>query len=652
MSGSRPSSVSSKTSVGGGIDSSSPRIPTTQETNSNSTSSPQNGSSEPPTYRPVSITDITGTKPPNTQDPATDSDLEVDTNPDPDPNQEDPEALHRVPSGPAYTVFPPSTRKWIVTMITFAGFISPMTANIYFPVLDAVSFDLGISLSQANLTLTTYMIMQAFSPTLYGDFGEKAGRRPAFIISFLVYICANLGLALAKNYAALLVLRMLQSFGSSGSLALCYAVVADVAVSAERGKYMGFVSAGINIGPSLSPVVGGLIGQYLGWHAIFWFCLIYTAVWLVPYVLFVPETCRNVVGNGSVKPGVWWNMTLLDIVKRRRERRKRRRQAMGKGSSEEEKGEYAAEKADEAKRTRPKLRFPNPFNALKVVSHPDLALLISYGTLIYLVFILNCATLGTQFADRYGYNQLETGLCYLPYGIGCTVAAVVNGRILDWNYRRLAKKMGMTIDYKRGDDLSKFPIEKARLQPVIPILGVGVIATIGYAWALETTTHVAGPLVLLFVVGLCVTGSFSLVNTLVVDLYPEAPATAVAATNLVRCLCGAGATAFIDAMLRKIGVGWTFTFWPLVLVVFSPVFYVLMTRGPGWRAQRKARFQRERERKEEKERLANEMSTEETEDKNTSSAANAEKVEEDDGGKGLEEGIPVIEGMKGEGSRS
>lgn len=598
MSGSRPSSVSSKTPVGQGVvDSSNSTIPpkTQEKKNDISTSLPNNGHTES-TSRPGPVT---GNEPPASQDP------------DPAPNPDPEAALTRLPSGTAYTVFPPSTRKWIVTMITFAGFISPMTANIYFPVLDAVASDLSISISKANLTLTTYMIMQAFSPTLYGDFGDAAGRRPAFIISFLVYICANLGLALQKNYAALLVLRMLQSFGSSGSLALCYAVVADVAVSAERGKYMGFVSAGINVGPSLSPVIGGVIGQYLGWQAIFWFCLIYTGVWLVPYVLFVPETCRNVVGNGSIKPGVWWNMTLLDYIK------KRRHPPLA-GSKEEE-------EAEKAKRTRPKLRFPNPFNTLKVVFNPDLGLLISYGTIVYLVFILICATLGTQFADRYGYNQLETGLCYLPYGIGCTVAAVVQGRILDWNYRRIAKKMGMTIDYKRGDDLSKFPIEKARLQPVIPILGIGCVATIGYAWALETSTHVAGPLVLLFVVGLCVTGSFSLVNTLVVDLYPEAPATAVAATNLVRCLCGAGATAFIDAMLQKLGVGWTFTFWPLVVVVFSPIIWLLMTRGPGWRAKRKSRFERERERerKEEKERIANEEVLEASDE----SSASAEKAE-------------------------
>lgn len=52
---------------------------------------------------------------------------------------------------------------------------------------------------------------------------------------------ANIGLALQNNYAALLVLRCLQSTGSSGTVALGNGVVGDIASSGERGKFMGTV---------------------------------------------------------------------------------------------------------------------------------------------------------------------------------------------------------------------------------------------------------------------------------------------------------------------------------------------------------------------------------------------------------------------------
>src|SRR3569833_1457858 len=161
------------------------------------------------------------------------------------------ETVNRVSSGPVYSTFSPSMRTWIITMCTFSSFFSPMTANIYFPAVNAIATDLGVSISLINLTITTYMVFQAIAPTVFGDFGDMAGRRPAFLVSFTIYLFANLGLALQRSYPALLVLRMLQSAGSSGTLALGFAVAADVSVSAERGKYMGYIGAGINFGPAI-----------------------------------------------------------------------------------------------------------------------------------------------------------------------------------------------------------------------------------------------------------------------------------------------------------------------------------------------------------------------------------------------------------------
>lgn len=177
------------------------------------------------------------------------------------PPARDMEKMTRVSSGPAYSVFSTHTRRWLVFMAAVASFVSPMSANIYYPVLDPLARDLGVSVALINLTVTSYMILQAISPTIFGDLGDMAGRRPALILAFSIYLCANIGLALQRDYPALLVLRMLQSGGSSGSISLSFAMVADITTSAERGKYMGIVGAGINIGPTLGPVLGGVLTQ-------------------------------------------------------------------------------------------------------------------------------------------------------------------------------------------------------------------------------------------------------------------------------------------------------------------------------------------------------------------------------------------------------
>ncbi|KAI0101522.1 chloramphenicol resistance protein [Nemania sp. FL0031] len=468
--------------------------------------------------------------------------------------------LSRVSSGPPYTVFSPGMKRWIVGMNTIAAFISPITANIYFPAIPTISRDLGVGVDQINLTLTTYMILQALAPTLFGDFGDIAGRRPAFMIAFVIYLGANIGLALQRNYAALLVLRMLQSGGSSGTIALVYAVVADIAPSHERGKWMGIVGSGITVGPAVGP--GGLLNAYLGWSWIFWFLIILTVVWLTPYILAVPETARKVVGNGSIPPQ-GWNMTLIDYLRFRN-------QAVTRPAALK----------------KQKIPIPNPLNTLKVLRYKNMAMILFYNATLFIGFSTVTATLATQFQQIYGYDELTLGLLYLPIGGSTTIASIGGGFVADWNFRRIAKKLGVRIDRKRGNDMATFPVEKARIQLILPLIFIGAGAIIGYGWALERQASVAVPLVLSFFIGLCVTWPFQIMNLLIVDSYPGAPATATAANNLVRCLSGAAATASIEPIIRAIGRGWAFTILALLFTLPSPVLWVIVKRGPKWRQER------------------------------------------------------------------
>ena len=169
-----------------------------------------------------------------------------------------------------YSSFTVRQKRGIVFAASLASFFSPMTGAIYFPALTTIANDLHVSDSGINLTVTTYLIWQGVAPMLIAGFSDKAGRRPAYILCFGIYIIANLALSLQNSYTALLVLRMLQSAGSSGTVALANGVVADAVTSAERGEYIAYASLGSVLGPSLSPIIGGLIAQNLDWHWIFW----------------------------------------------------------------------------------------------------------------------------------------------------------------------------------------------------------------------------------------------------------------------------------------------------------------------------------------------------------------------------------------------
>ena len=115
-----------------------------------------------------------------------------------------------------YSTFSNKAKRGIVLLVALAGFFSPLSANIYFPALDYIASDLNVSLELMNLTITAYLICQGLVPFMVGDLADHLGRRPIYLAIFIIYLAANIGLALQKSYPALLILRILQSSGSSG----------------------------------------------------------------------------------------------------------------------------------------------------------------------------------------------------------------------------------------------------------------------------------------------------------------------------------------------------------------------------------------------------------------------------------------------------
>ncbi|KEF51654.1 uncharacterized protein A1O9_12289 [Exophiala aquamarina CBS 119918] len=489
-------------------------------------------------------------------------------------------------ASPIHSVFTRNQKRFIVFMAAWAGFFSPVSGNIYFPALNPLAKDLNVSNTLINLTLTSYMIFQGLAPSFFGDFADIAGRRPAYAVCFAVYIVANIGLALQNTYPALFVLRCIQSTGSSATIAMCSAVVADVTTASERGKYMGAAYSGSLLGPAIGPVIGGVLAEFLGWRAIFWFLTILGAAFMLvrTFVDFLQSRvvtdnpkARTQVGNGSIPPK-GWNMSLMNYLAIRKARRI---YPQGQLASPEDVGGLSQK--------RQKIGFPNPLRSLYIIFEKENALLLFYNAFLFAAFYDVGAAIPSQFAEIFHFNVLQIGLCYIPFGCGSVLAAFSNGLFLDRNFARWCKHLGVKIKKGRDQDLRDFPIEKVRLQIAIPAAYCTSILVCIFGWIL----HVDGPLpallVILFFTSFSMSVAFNVTTTLLVDFYPKSPATASAANNLVRCLLGAGATAAVIPMIDAMGRGWTFTFLTLFLIATSPMLWVIYFRGMGWRQERLSR---------------------------------------------------------------
>ena len=68
--------------------------------------------------------------------------------------------LQRTVSGPPYSIFTPRAKIFIVVAVSISSLISPFGATTFYPALDVIARDLGVTPTLINLSLTTYMVSE------------------------------------------------------------------------------------------------------------------------------------------------------------------------------------------------------------------------------------------------------------------------------------------------------------------------------------------------------------------------------------------------------------------------------------------------------------------------------------------------------------
>lgn len=422
-------------------------------------------------------------------------------------------------------------------------------------------------------------------PAIFGPFSDSVGRRLVLLITLTIYALGNLGLALNKSsYAALLVLRALQSLGASAALAVSYGVVADICVPSERGAMLGPMSMALNLGACVGPVIGGSVAWSSGsYEWVFWSLVIVGVVLWFGVGLFLPETARVLVGNGGAgAERYWWERSWWIGLMRWLGAERCNGQ-----TKEHECQDREGDPVSPRKTILQQCRFVNPLACLRVMFHRDTFFALWMQGSFYVVDYTVVAAMPDIFKDIYGFNELQIGLTYIPRGVGIIAGGFCIGKIMDYNYKTVARQIGWNIDEVAGDDLEQFPIERARARGSYFLLMISTAVLVGYGWAVTKHAPLAIILILQFIQGSMGCCFYNTYNALLVDVFPESPSTAAAAASIVRCAMAAAGIAILQPLLAALNRGWYFT----VLGIWSGgcgalAVLVIEKKGMSWRTQR------------------------------------------------------------------
>ncbi|KIX05967.1 uncharacterized protein Z518_03941 [Rhinocladiella mackenziei CBS 650.93] len=492
-----------------------------------------------------------------------------------------------IPNMP-YSIFDKRQKALIVAIVSIAATFSGFASNIYFPALPTIAADISVSIELINLTVTSYLIFQGIAPSLWGPISDVKGRRIAYCCTFLVFLGACIGLAEAKNYATLIVLRCLQSTGSASTIAIGSGVIGDITTRSDRGGFMGVFQAGLLVPVAVGPVIGGALAGSLGWRAIFWFLSIYSGVFLLLLILLLPETLRSLVANGSRMPSNPVARYPLYFYQRTT-------------TLTSDPGSVPPPPP-----ARKPIDLRGPFRIL--ISKQAAPIIVSLA-IYYAVWQMSITAMSTLFKTRYGLGETQIGLTFIANGVGSMIGTLITGKILDADYRRVKAKSetrstrgslssNHDVSVSTASSNDEFPLEVARLR-LVPIFALlQCISILLFGWTIQYPNHVniAVPIVSTFITGWTTISTQSVIMTYLVDVFSDRSAAASASLNLARCLFAAGGSSIVMPMVNDIGVGWAFTVCVAAQVVALLGIGVQWRYGGTWRREAEEKKKNEKAR--------------------------------------------------------
>src|SRR5437868_6236651 len=184
--------------------------------------------------------------------------------------------------------FPPALKRVAVLLglSIFINYVDRGSLSIAAPLLKD---DLGLSASQLGILLSSFFWTYAFCQILAGWLVERFNVNWVLAAGVLVWSVATLSTGVVRNFAVLLMARLLLGIGESVSYPSYSKIIVKHFAASQRGRANGMISAGWAGGPALGTLVGGLLIAHVGWRMFFVVLGIASAVWLLPWLKWMPK---------------------------------------------------------------------------------------------------------------------------------------------------------------------------------------------------------------------------------------------------------------------------------------------------------------------------------------------------------------------------
>ena len=186
----------------------------------------------------------------------------------------------------------------ILAVLCTGIFLAALDQTVVVTVLPRIIDDLGGGFSSAAVERAGWIVISyLFGFTvvlpLMGRVADLHGQRRTYIIAMLIFAGGSLLCALSTSLYMLVGFRAIQAVGGGAVVPIAMAVVGLRFPPGKRALALGIIGGAGEAGGVLGPIYGAVIGQYVGWRAIFYLNLPLVLVIIALVYFLVEESPRS-----------------------------------------------------------------------------------------------------------------------------------------------------------------------------------------------------------------------------------------------------------------------------------------------------------------------------------------------------------------------
>ncbi|MEM1244534.1 MAG: multidrug effflux MFS transporter [Pseudomonadota bacterium] len=199
----------------------------------------------------------------------------------------------------------------ISILLILTVFPSQLSIDLYLPSLPYIQKALHTSSTNAQATLSVYLIGVSIGILFYGTLSDRFGRKIIMLLGLGIYNLVTLVCLFTNDIQLFLVARLIQGL-SIASIFVNRAVLRDVFDGKQLVKSVTYLSLAWVMIPILAPFFGGIIQRFLGWRANFVVLFLFSSSLFVILLKFLPETNVNRLTSLNLKSII---QSHLDVIR-------------------------------------------------------------------------------------------------------------------------------------------------------------------------------------------------------------------------------------------------------------------------------------------------------------------------------------------------